>query len=82
MANEYRAGALPQPDLTNLPEYLRAGASFNHDTVEIGLSADYHGLYRDELAKRALRRPLAADTRLWTETAIASPTVKKTSRAA
>lgn len=82
MADEYRAGVLPQPDITNLTEYLRIGASFNHDTTEIGLSADYHGHYRAELVKRALRRPLATDTRLWTDTAIAPPNVSKTSRAA
>jgi hypothetical protein len=82
MADEYRAGALPQPDITNLPEYLRIGASFDHDGIEIGLSADYHGRYRAELAKSTLRRPLAADTRLWTEAAIAPPAIGKTSRAA
>jgi len=82
MAHEYRAGALPQPDISNLPDYLRVGASFNHDAVEIGLSADYHGHYLAELAKRALRRPLSADTRLWAGTAIAPAAVSKTSRAA
>lgn len=81
MADEYRAGALPQPDITNLPEYLRIGAAFDHDAIEIGLSADYHGHYRGELAKRALRRPLATDTRLWSETAITPPAIAK-SRAA
>jgi predicted O-linked N-acetylglucosamine transferase (SPINDLY family) len=65
MAAEYAAGALPEPDLANLGDYLRIGAALDHDAAEIGLTGDYHGLYRAELAKRALRRPLPADGRLW-----------------
>lgn len=68
MAAEYAAGALPQPNLANLGDYLRIGAAFDHDAAEIGLTADYHALYHAELAKRALRRPLASDGRLWTQT--------------
>ncbi len=66
MASEYRAGALPQPDLANLPAYLDIGASFDHDVREIGLMADYHAHYLGELAQRHRRKPLHADTRLWT----------------
>jgi predicted O-linked N-acetylglucosamine transferase (SPINDLY family) len=83
MADAYAAGALPQPDLTNLGAYLEIGASIDHDTSEIGLSPDYHGLYRDALAHRNRQRPLAVDTRLWTEIGAAPATVSvRASRAA
>lgn len=65
MAAEYRAGALPQPQLANLSAYLDIGASFDHDAIEIGMMADYHAHYRAELAIRDRRRPLIADARLW-----------------
>jgi hypothetical protein len=83
MADAYAAGALPQPDLANLGAYLDIGAAIDHDTSEIGLSADYHGVYRDALAHRDLQRPLAVDTRLWTETRAAPATARvRSSRAA
>jgi predicted O-linked N-acetylglucosamine transferase (SPINDLY family) len=65
MAGEYRAGAAPQPALTNLSAYLDIGASFDHDAIEIGMMADYHAYYRAELALRDRRRPLRPDARLW-----------------
>lgn len=68
MAREYATGALPQPNLTNLDAYLAVGAAFDHDSTEIGLRADYHDIYRAALAERDLRRPMAADGRLWTGT--------------
>jgi predicted O-linked N-acetylglucosamine transferase (SPINDLY family) len=69
MADAYTAGALPQPDLTNLGAYLDIGAAIDHDASEIGLSADYHELYREALTQRDRQRPLVIDTRLWTEVA-------------
>lgn len=72
MAAEYRAGALPQPNLANLPAYLDVGASFDHDAREIGLMPDYHAHYLSELALRHRRKPLIADGRLWSDE-IAAP---------
>jgi predicted O-linked N-acetylglucosamine transferase (SPINDLY family) len=72
MASEYRAGALPQPQLANLGAYLEIGAAFDHDAIEIGL-ADYHAHYRTELALLHRRRPLIADGRLWEGGPIAAP---------
>ena len=65
MAATHRAGATPQPVLTNLGAYLDIGAAFDHDAIEIGLAGDYHAHYRRELALRDRRRPLSADNRLW-----------------
>lgn len=65
MAGEYRAGALPQPNLANLSAYLDVGASFDHDDAEIGLMRDYHAHYRAELMRRHRQKPLIADARLW-----------------
>jgi predicted O-linked N-acetylglucosamine transferase (SPINDLY family) len=65
MATAHRAGATPQPDLTNLESYLSIGAAFDHDAAEIGLSPDYDAIYRAALTTRHRRRPLPADTRLW-----------------
>jgi predicted O-linked N-acetylglucosamine transferase (SPINDLY family) len=65
MANEYRAGDLPQPDLRNLETYFDIGVGIDHDAIEIGQSADLHGLYRASLAARHRHRPLNADGRLW-----------------
>jgi hypothetical protein len=67
MADAYAAGALPRPDLANMGAYLDIGSAIDHDSSEIGLSPDYHGVYRDALALRDRQRPLAVDTRLWTE---------------
>jgi predicted O-linked N-acetylglucosamine transferase (SPINDLY family) len=80
MADEYRAGQLPQPDLRNLETYFDIGVSFEHDTVEIGQSADLHGRYRAALAARHTHRPLCADARLWPEDAAAE--ISATAKAA
>lgn len=86
MADEYRAGALPRPDLANLPAYLDIGANIDHDSIEIGAAADYHGVYRAALAARHYNTPMQADGRLWSENAIgaaeAAPIKSPASRAA
>jgi len=65
MADEYRAGALPRPNLANLETYLDIGANIDHDAAEIGASAEYHATYRAALAARHYNTPLQADARLW-----------------
>lgn len=86
MADEYRAGALPRPNLANLDTYLDIGANLDHDTVEIGAAGDYHGLYRAALAARHYNTPMQADGRLWSEHEIgaaeAAPITNPSSRAA
>ncbi len=86
MADEYRAGRLPRPNLANLVSYLEIGANIDHDTAEIGVAADYHAIYRAALAARHRNAPLPADGRLWTENEIgaaeAAPIQSPASRAA
>ena len=71
--DEYRAGALPQPNLHNLDAYLDIGASFDHDSAEIGMIGDYHGHYRAALAARHAKRPMTSDGRLWNGDAASAP---------
>ncbi len=70
MADEYRAGAMPRPNLRGLEAYLDIGAEYDHDAAEIGLAADYEGHYRTALATRHRARPLLADGRLLSEAEI------------
>jgi hypothetical protein len=65
MCDEHKNGRLPRPDLTNLPAYFEAGVEFDHEVVEMQAVADYHGLYKTELAHLHRRRPLPADGRIW-----------------
>jgi predicted O-linked N-acetylglucosamine transferase (SPINDLY family) len=65
MAKEYRAGALPQPDLANLERYMDAGLAFDHEATEIAWHEDYEGWYRAQLIEMDRRAPLTPDTRLW-----------------
>src|SRR6185312_4302758 len=65
MVEEYRQGAVPQPDLANLDTYFEAGIEHDHDAQEVLGIADYHGLYRTKLKRFHLARPLVPDSRLW-----------------
>lgn len=71
MAEDCRAGRLPRPDLTNMAAYLAIGVSLDHENREMLAERDYHGIYRTELERRHLVRPLHADQRLWTAADIA-----------
>lgn len=86
MADEYRAGALPRPNIANLSAYLDIGVNIDHDSAEIGAAADYHGIYRAALAARHYNTPMQADGRLWTQNEIgaaeAAPIPNPASRAA
>ncbi|MEZ5956573.1 MAG: hypothetical protein R3C27_05095 [Hyphomonadaceae bacterium] len=86
MADEYRAGALPRPNLANLEAYLDIGVNIDHDASEIATAEDYHGIYRAALAARHYNMPMSADGRLWTENEIgaaeAAPIPNSASRAA
>jgi len=85
MADEYRAGALPRPNLANLDAYLDIGVNIDHDASEIGAAADYHGIYRAALAARHYNTPMQADARLWGEEEIrmaSTPATQTASRAA
>ena len=70
MWQEYAAGELPQPDLTNLETYLDIGVGLDHDATEMLNTADYPAHYLNALEKRHSYCPLAADARIWTEARI------------
>ena len=59
-----RAGRLPVPDLTNLEAYLDLAVAVDHEAVEVQAIADYHGWWRERLARRHRVRPLPPDRRL------------------
>lgn len=65
MAKRHEAGHTPQPDLTNLPHYLAAGCTFDHEGEEMLARTDYEDAYRACLARIHAREPLPADGRLW-----------------
>src|SRR6185437_11926656 len=72
MVEEYRQGAVPQPDLANLDTYFEAGIEHDHDAQEVLGIADYHDMYRTKLKRFHLARPLVPDSRLWRREDIAA----------
>lgn len=64
--NDLLKGQRPQPDLSNMTAYLEAGSHDDHEQTELLALADYHGWYRERLARLHAIRPLAPDQRLWT----------------
>jgi predicted O-linked N-acetylglucosamine transferase (SPINDLY family) len=64
MWQAYRDGKLPQPDLTNLDVYLELAVEANHEEIEVQTVADYHGWWRERLARRGRYRPVGPDRRL------------------
>jgi len=71
MCSEHQKGHVPQPDLANLDSYLEAGIDHDHEKDEVLAMADYHGLYKRNLARLHLARPMHADQRVWTAQDIA-----------
>lgn len=67
MVEDYQQGRLPQPDLRNLDAYFEVGLEHDHDAQEMLAVDDYHGLYREGLARRAAVWGLPPDSRLWRE---------------
>ena len=72
MVRDYQAGALPQPDLTNLEAYQEVGAGLDCDDREMIAEPDYAGLWRAALVRRCLARPIGPDARAWTPETIAA----------
>lgn len=67
MWQEFEAGNLPQPDLTNLDVYLEVGIEPDHDAVEVQAIKDYRAWWLERLSRRHAIRPLAPDHRFFTE---------------
>jgi hypothetical protein len=65
MCSDHQKGRVPRPDLSNLDSYLEAGIGHDHENQELLAVADYHGLYKANLARLHLAWPMRADERLW-----------------
>jgi predicted O-linked N-acetylglucosamine transferase (SPINDLY family) len=65
MRDEYLAGQLPQPRLTNLDAYFEIGVALDHETREMGAVSDYEEFYSAQLARRQYHHPMEPDGRLW-----------------
>lgn len=65
MWDDYRRGALPVPNLTNLEVYHEIGCELDVEAMGLLPVADYHERYRVALAYRDSVSPLPADGRLW-----------------
>ena len=72
MVEDYQAGRLPQPDLTNLGAYLEVGAMIDPETREMGCAEDYLDIWKAALGRRHRARPMPADHRLWSAADIAA----------
>jgi len=59
-----QTGTLPRPRLDNLDVYLEVGAAHSLEAAEMQGVPDYHGLWRERLARRHAHRPIHADERL------------------
>ncbi|HEY0468930.1 MAG TPA: hypothetical protein VGC79_32280, partial [Polyangiaceae bacterium] len=66
------AGRLPRPKLANLDVYLEVGASYPLDAVEVQTLPDYHGYWRERLARRHAHRPIEPDSRLISQAVLAA----------
>ncbi len=65
MRDEYLAGEMPDPRLSNLDSYFEIGVTQDHEAREMAALLDYEGFYRSLLARRHLQQPMDADGRLW-----------------
>lgn len=84
MRDEYLAGEMPDPRLSNLDSYFEIGVTQDHEAREMAALLDYEGFYRSLLARRYLQQAMDPDGRLWTggiETD-AKPAVRKPGRKA
>jgi predicted O-linked N-acetylglucosamine transferase (SPINDLY family) len=77
MWDEYSAGKLPIPDLSNLDSYFDVGCEINHEAVEVLTIDDYDSIYQDKFSYWHKYSPIRADNRLWTATDIANAESKK-----
>jgi len=67
MWEDYAAGRLPQPDLTNLPLYHDIGCDEPEALPELMSHDAYQAHYRHALTYRNSSEPLPRDGRLWAE---------------
>jgi predicted O-linked N-acetylglucosamine transferase (SPINDLY family) len=63
---DYRSGALPSPDLTNLDLYEEIGIEIGTEDVTYRSDEAYRAHYAAWLQEHDTLRPIRADARLWT----------------
>ena len=64
MWDDFENKKRPRPDLANLDIYLEVGSQVNHDEIEVQTIENYHGWWREMLAKQHKFRPVEPDRRL------------------
>jgi predicted O-linked N-acetylglucosamine transferase (SPINDLY family) len=64
---DYKAGALPVPDLRNLDVYHQIGGALDLEHIEALSDNAYAALYRDKLKEWNAMYPLSPDSRFWRE---------------
>ncbi len=79
MWDEFRAGGLPQPDLTNLDVLLELGGQIDHEAVEVAGIADYAAWWQRQIDGRHQFRPVPPSARV-AATAAAARTAAPPSR--
>ena len=65
MWEEYRAGALPVPDLTNLDVYCDLGVQLNLEHVGTLRDEEYRRRYQEKLSLQHQTYPIQPDARIW-----------------
>lgn len=65
MWQEFSAGRLPQPDLSNLDIYHEVALNLDLEKTELFSDAGYEALYRDKLAHWHNTYPIRPDKRMW-----------------
>jgi predicted O-linked N-acetylglucosamine transferase (SPINDLY family) len=65
MWQDFAAGRLPQPNLTNLDAYLDLGAAMDFESAEASFLPDWQARWQAALARRHAFTPLPWDGRLW-----------------
>jgi predicted O-linked N-acetylglucosamine transferase (SPINDLY family) len=66
MWKDYRSGALPAPDLTNLDVYYEVGVELALENAGALPDDAYRRRYEQKLSERHQTYPMPADSRLWT----------------
>lgn len=66
MWSDFKSGALPAPDLSNLDIYEEIGVEIGLEDVTYRSDEAYRALYQSRLQERHAMRSIRADARLWT----------------
>ncbi|MBL8629018.1 MAG: tetratricopeptide repeat protein [Rhodospirillaceae bacterium] len=76
MWEDFKAGRLPRPDLSNIDIYNDIGVDLDKNDVELLAASNYNDLYLQKLAERDRFEMLRPDARLWTDATAKRPMPK------